>query len=110
MKILDYSKNRVPEGYKCSLCEATNCKLWYNIEDNSKTKKLFCCHCLCRIIKPVELNPVGKRYLKELRIWTNQIDVYDPAIPKREDNGLWYYFFAPKEAICWWERLPNFPK
>ena len=39
---VDYTNNAIPEGYKCTKCGKTNCKLWRQYQTFADHIKLLC--------------------------------------------------------------------
>ena len=100
----------VPEGYECTKCGLTNCKLWREYQVFANKTKLFCAYC------GVENQKLSKVFISEdgflirdedVNFKTDQIGWLVPAIPCEEGNSYWGYTSVPIEGVIWWRNLPN---
>jgi hypothetical protein len=103
---IDYSKTKVPEEYKCTLCGATNCKLWRESYSFTPVTPL-CVDCAGKDQKKdVSAMDKAGTMPSDLGGRTDTIGWNVPAVP-HEDSGYWGYTSIPKAGRLWWERLPT---
>lgn len=109
MTPLDYSRPGTPEEYTCGNCGASGCKLWR--EYQTMFPQLLCADCACR--DQGKLNNVdeqGFRVDAGLRVRTDQIGWFVPAVPDEGGEGFfWGYSSVPEEGQKWWRSLPLRP-
>jgi hypothetical protein len=95
-----YTNPSVPEGYACSVCGATGCKLWrpYQTFDPA----LLCLKHTCERAKiPIEeIASDGKHDGSDGIGW------YVPAVPTEENDTYWGYTSVPDMGVYWWNSLP----
>lgn len=106
---VDYSKQEVPQSYKCGKCGATGCKLWREYQTFLSHQNLLCARCAAKSQKKdiSGIDAQGKRTTE----WgeTDQIGWYVPAIPTEENDTFWGYTSVPKAGCDWWDNLPTLP-
>jgi hypothetical protein len=107
--LVDYSRNRTPDDYRCTTCGVTGVKLWrlYMTSDPQP----LCARCTAESqgvdISDLDGNgtlsdPITKRR-------TSDIGWYVLAVPAEDGVGYWGYLAIPSAGIVWWRRLPTFP-
>lgn len=112
MKHVNYEVLETPTDYKCSVCGATECKLWR--EYNTFNPALFCAPCAAKKQKKgiKSINAEGMRHGRICGysyIWTDQIGSYVPAVPDEEGLGYWGYTSVPETGCEWWKKLSTLP-
>ena len=83
----------LPDGYVCTDCGVTGCKLWRHL--------WYCDDLLC-------VDCVGLRRSVDVTGVDDHIEIegWVPAIPLEEGSGYWSYGEVPRLAVRWWTRLP----
>ena len=115
MKSVKYASGKTPEDYKCSVCGATNCKLWR--DTNTFCPDIYCAHCATtrnsclndRKITVSDIDENGKAFDEIIGRKTDQIAGLVPAVPDEEGVGYWGYTSVPQEGCDWWYKLPTLP-
>lgn len=96
--VIDYSTNRVPADYICTICHVTGCRLWRPYELEADCIPLLCVGCGAKD-QGMEDVTFGR---------TDRIGTLIPAVPAPYDKRrtYWGYTAVPAEALAWWRRLP----
>jgi hypothetical protein len=96
--------------YRCSVCGASNCKLWREYQTFLDHQRLFCAPCGARdqtkSIEGIDANgrrsdPDGSR--------TDTIGWLVPAVPTSDGDTFWGYTSVPEDRCEWWRALPTQP-
>lgn len=87
-----------PENYKCSVCNASDVKLWRQYNTCADYIELMCRTCALKVQKETELS------LSEFP-GSDAIGWMVPAVPC--DDTYWGYTSVPKEGCDWWNALPG---
>jgi len=105
MKGVDYSKNTVPNEYKCKKCKAFGVKLWREYQTNKPN--LLCYKCASESQhENVSTITADGYHIDRFGDKTDQIGYYVPAIPDEEGYGYWGYTSVPDAGVNWWKQLP----
>ncbi len=107
----DYSSQNIPDSYMCSLCGASQCKLW-------KTERIDTTYCVACVARRVKITTeeidddgtISDPHYREHPGRTNHIGWFIPAIPRRNKDGGWYTD-TPNSAqeSLWWRNIPTHP-
>jgi hypothetical protein len=107
---VDYKSIETPQGYVCSKCGATDCKLWRDYQTFLENQHLLCAPCAAKEQeKDISTMDNEGRYETEHGSKTNSIGWLVPAVPTPESDSFWGYCSIPAEGLKWWENLPTFP-
>lgn len=107
---VNYSKNKIPEGYKCSDCGATNCKLWRKYQTFLNHQNLLCAKCASNEQKE-DISSINENGLRKSDYGlTDQIGWRIPAVPTEDGETFWGYTSTPMNGYEWWKRLETLPK
>lgn len=105
-----YDNGRVPRGYECGLCEATDCKLWRPAYCFESPFHLRCVRCALAAQKlPGPVDASGRHAHPELDTLTDTLGALVPAVPSINNVGCWPYTAVPATAVQWWASLPTYP-
>jgi hypothetical protein len=97
----------VAEGYKCTKCNKTNCKLWREYQTSFDKTGLYCAICACNNQnKPWRLDRDGRRQDDPWK--TDQIGWLMPAVPTEDGESFWGYSSVPPDACEWWRKLDTY--
>ena len=94
----------VTPEYKCAVCGATGCKLWYCYSERGYKKIAHCCECASKYgnLEITEVDDVGSSILvTRFRGFASHY----PAIPR---NGSVDWIVRAADWT-WWESLPTRP-
>jgi hypothetical protein len=93
--------------YKCSKCDAENCKLWRQYNTCTDYIELMCCICACKDQK----QDYSKRDKegKGGKYNSDQIGGLVPAVPTEDKETYWGYTSVPQDLCVWWKKLPTLP-
>src|SRR5579885_1042912 len=111
MKYLDYSKDEVPEDYKCHDCGAQGCKLWR--DSGFPPILLQCVDCAVRGQNNPQIAPAFHKsasqhnfYVEEDGMYTDhygqrtdQIGWRMPAVPTEDNMAYWGYSSVPQAGV-----------
>lgn len=100
MKKLDYVSGACPKWYRCSLCKATNCKLWRQYQTLADHIKLLCLPC-------AEKDQKQKSTIEEGG--SDQVGWLVAAVPTQDGDTYWGYTSIPSDGCDWWDNLPFRP-
>lgn len=94
--------------YKCSRCDASNCKLWRQYNTLLDYIELMCAKCACKAEdKDVSTMNADGRRMDEYGS-TDQIGMMIPAVPS--GDTFWGYTSVPQDGVDWWKALPSLPE
>jgi hypothetical protein len=109
--MVDYSEGIVPENYKCSVCEATGCKLWREVQ--TSPERLLCAKCAAEDQK-VDIDDIdanGRVPIRKCCTRTDRIGFCIPAVPvpagAKHNSNYWGWGMVPLKAYSWWQKLPT---
>ena len=95
-----YASGKIPASYRCSICGATQCKLWRQYQTMAESVKLLCLPC----------GELDQKMQSELeKGGTDAIGWLVPAVPTEDRETFWGYTSVPQDGCDWWDRLPNRP-
>ena len=106
------SEKNIPGSYKCSICGATNCKLWRNSEGQNRSPILLCVACvLISSDKKILCIDADGTHSKDScsSNRTDRIGFCVPAVPIPNSNRYWGWGLAPSNDYSWWKKLPTLP-
>jgi hypothetical protein len=109
---MNYKENSVPEGYVCSVCGATGCKLWRQYQTFLDHIQLMCATCASKNQDEyvADIDDNGRRSSKHSCSADGRTDTIGwlvPAIPDEEEESYWGYTSVPMEGVAWWRQLPT---
>lgn len=114
-----YASGEIPEGYACSTCGATRCKLWREYQTMMTYQRLYCGPCAIKDTQvngqpPITIRPDGKAswFLTgdTNPLWVDSIGRLVPAVPLEDGTSMWGYTSVPDDAVAWWRNLPSYPE
>lgn len=119
MKKFSYTTDLIPKDYKCSTCNATNCKLWREYQCFGEIL-LDCVDCATKSQNNPNISPAFARavamegfavaedgkYRDSYGQRCDQIGWRVPAVPTEDSAGYWGYSSVPQAGVNWWVRLP----
>lgn len=136
---VDYSSTTPPDGYRCTTCGRSGCKLWREYNTFLDHQTFECCDCAGksqkkdvsgiddrgRIESLYELTPRQRRArarrdtrgrrgarpvpAAEAHGRTDTIGWRVPAVPTEDGSTFWGYTSVPQPGVEWWHRLPTRP-
>jgi len=107
---MNYKENSVPEGYVCSVCGATGCKLWRQYQTFLIQLMRATCAGKNQDESVVDIDDNGRRACKYTSAADRRTDTIGwlvPAIPDEEEESYWGYTSTPMEGVTWWRQLPT---
>lgn len=108
MKAIDYSKDVVPDDYRCSKCASHGVKMWRQYNTVASEVELMCGACaLSDQGKHGPIDATGRR-TDSLGCRTDQIGELVPAVPTEDGTTFWGYSSVPEPGVDWWRRLHVF--
>ncbi len=93
-----YADRCTPEGYACTACGATECKIYREYQTIADATDLYCAACaFAKQEKPVESPP------------PDNIGWLVAAVPTEDGRTFWGYTSVPDAGCKWWYALPDAP-
>ncbi|HYG83264.1 MAG TPA: hypothetical protein VD907_00100 [Verrucomicrobiae bacterium] len=104
---VDYQSLSVPGSYACSGCAKSGIKLWRSTGSSLAGMTLICITCIGKVAN-IDVSQVRDDGTCPGRhgTFTDQIDLYVPAVPARENDGFYGYTGIDRHGYAWWRRLP----
>lgn len=99
-----------PDGYRCSKCGASSCKLWRQYQTLADNVELLCGPCALKdqgCPGPIDDNGQSRR--DDPPRWGDQIKWLVPAVPTEDGDTFWGYTSVPRTGVLWWKLLPSYP-
>lgn len=107
---VDYTKDEVPENYKCSKCNAHGVKLWRECNVFFDHNDMSCCRCAsAEEGVNVESDSDGK-HVDRFGLFTDQIGSLVPAVPTEDGDSCWGYTSVPRSGVLWWKSIPTYAR